>query len=309
MCSKRSKHAGVVSAAGSVPVSELNRRHFEKCRMPRTLKEEAEERRIDSWAKEGQDGRWTRVHRSGRRALFTPFKVAGGPGAKTALKRIRITRGKYFASGKTFKIIDDWTTRANAHRLLEGSWIGTTDFREVAEYIDDDSDEEAIDISTTTTTTTTTSEPLAEDKETQALRGGAEKAEAQDLRGGAENSSRRTEYFDLSPDKQAERKAHPLEVLARKLPEGPPARFSAQGRTGALHSLAFASTSSNRRDALAHVGGGVQEDVQFKTSTTTTTTALWAPATEGYAHCASATICQGVAGKVSVGACSDLCLV
>ena len=26
--------------------------------------------------------------------------------------------------------------------LLEGSWVGTTDFREVAEFIDDDSDEE-----------------------------------------------------------------------------------------------------------------------------------------------------------------------
>ena len=32
--------------------------------------------------------------------------------------------------------------RANAHRLLEGSWLGTTDFQEVAEYIDDDSDED-----------------------------------------------------------------------------------------------------------------------------------------------------------------------
>ena len=76
--------------------------------------------------------------------MFTPFKVAGGPNAKTALKRIRITRVKYVASGKTFKfkIIDDWTTRANAHRLLEGSWIGTADFREVAEYIDDGSDED-----------------------------------------------------------------------------------------------------------------------------------------------------------------------
>ena len=100
--------------------------------MLRTEKEKAEERHVDSSAKEGQDGRWTRIHRSGRRALFTPFEVAGGPNAKTPLKRIRITREKYFAFGKTFKIIDDWTTRANAHRLLEGSWIGTTDFREVA---------------------------------------------------------------------------------------------------------------------------------------------------------------------------------
>jgi hypothetical protein len=306
-----SKPAGVVSAAGSVPVNELNRLHFENCRMPRTLKEKAEERHIDSWAKEGQDGRWTRVHRSGRRALFTPFKVAGGPSAKTSLKKIRITRGKFFASGKTFKIIDDWTTRANAHRLLQGSWIGTTDFREVAEYIDDDSDEEAIDITaTTTTTTTTTTGPVVEDKETQDLHGGAEKAEAQDLRGGAEkqaeNSSRRTEYFDLdlSPDKQ--KTTHPLEALARKLPGGPPARLSAQGRTGASHNLAPARTSSNRRDALAHVGGGVQEDVHFKTSSYTTSHAYGRQLQEGYAHRASATIHQGVAGKVSAGACSAL---
>ena len=31
--------------------------------------------------------------------MFTPFKVAGGPSAKTPLNKIRITRGKYFASG------------------------------------------------------------------------------------------------------------------------------------------------------------------------------------------------------------------
>ena len=97
--------------------------------------------------------------------MLTPFKVTGGPTAKTSLKRIRITRGKYFASGKTFKIIDDWTTRANAHRLLEGSWIGTTDFREVAEYIDDDSDEETIEeAATTTTIITTTIGPVVEDE-------------------------------------------------------------------------------------------------------------------------------------------------
>ena len=82
------------------------------------------------------------MHRSGRRSLLTPLKVAGGPNAKTPLKNVRITRGKYFVSGRTFKIIDDRTTRANAHRFLEGSWIGTTDFREVAEFVDDDWDEE-----------------------------------------------------------------------------------------------------------------------------------------------------------------------
>ena len=74
--------------------------------------------------------------------MFTPFKVAGAPSAKTPLKRIRITRGKYLASGRSFKVIGDWTVRATAHRVLEGAWLGTTDFREVAEFIDDESDEE-----------------------------------------------------------------------------------------------------------------------------------------------------------------------
>ena len=49
----------------SAPESELNRLHFENFWMPRTEKEKAEERHVDSWAKEGQDGRWSRIHRSG----------------------------------------------------------------------------------------------------------------------------------------------------------------------------------------------------------------------------------------------------
>ena len=92
----------------------------------------AEERHVDSWTKQGQGGRWTRAHRSARRALFTPYKVAGGPAKKDGLKRLRITRGRYFSSGKTFKIIDDWTVQSHAHRLLEGAWIGTTDFRRMS---------------------------------------------------------------------------------------------------------------------------------------------------------------------------------
>ena len=48
----------------------------------------------------------------------------------------------FISTNQTFKIIDDWSVRANAHRLLVGAWIGTTDFGEVSEYIDDDSDED-----------------------------------------------------------------------------------------------------------------------------------------------------------------------
>ena len=124
-------------------VSELNRLHFESFKMPRPAADKAADRHVDSWGREGKEGRWTRIHRSARRALFTPFKVASGPNLKTStLKRIRITRGIFFASGKTFKVIDDWAIRANAHRVLEGSWMGTTDFRETSEFIDDDSGED-----------------------------------------------------------------------------------------------------------------------------------------------------------------------
>ena len=132
---------------------ELNRLHIDNYRQGRdkekvedkvtgSKKDKAAEGHVDSWGRDRAGGRWTRIHRSARRALFTPFKVSGAPSAKTPLKRIRITRSKYLASGRSFKVIEDWTVRANAHRVLEGAWLGTTDFREVAEFIDDDSDEE-----------------------------------------------------------------------------------------------------------------------------------------------------------------------
>ena len=90
---------------------------------------------------EEEDGGECTVRREG--LLFTPYKVAGGPGNKVPLKRLRVTRGKLVATNKTFKIIDDWSIRANAHRVLDGAWIGTTDFRESSEFIDDDSDDDA----------------------------------------------------------------------------------------------------------------------------------------------------------------------
>lgn len=148
--------------------------------MPRDAKDKAADRHVDSWGRERKDGRWTRIHRSARRALFTPFKVAGGPSSKTPLTNIRITREKFFASGKTFKVIDDWTVRANAHRLLDRSWIGTTDVREVADYVDDDSDEEQ-----------KRSEGEEDDNQHEEPRLTAQSAEPDKM---AE-----TEYFELSP--------------------------------------------------------------------------------------------------------------
>ena len=53
--------------------SEFNRLHFESCKMPRSINNKAADRHVDSWSQEGKNGRWTRIHRSARRAQFTPF--------------------------------------------------------------------------------------------------------------------------------------------------------------------------------------------------------------------------------------------
>ena len=110
-------------------------------------------------------------------------------------------------------------------------------------------------------------EKAAEEEEAQDLRGGAG-TETKDLRGGAERSQARSncEYFDLDHSPAKADNAHSLELL--QTPESPPALF-AQGRTGARPRFGPASTSSNRRDAVAHGGGGVQEDVLTETSLTT----------------------------------------
>jgi hypothetical protein len=142
----------------------------------------AEERHVDSWLKDGKDGRWTRAHRTARKSLFTPYKVAGGPSAKTPLKRLRVTRGKYLDSGRTFKIIDDWTVRANAHRVLASTWLGTTDFRESAEFIDDDSDEEV-----------------------------------DENIGNEDDKEPEIEHYELSPARSRTTSSHPEELLSLKL--------------------------------------------------------------------------------------------
>ena len=94
-------------------------------------------RMVDSWSTTGAGGAWTRAHRTPRRALFTPFKVAGGPDREIRMKRYRITSGTYIISGDKFKITDDWLKPGNAHRLLKASWTGSTTFHEIPEYIEE----------------------------------------------------------------------------------------------------------------------------------------------------------------------------
>ena len=121
------------------------------------------------------------------------------------MKKIRITRGKYLSSGKTFKIIDDWSVRANAHRMLDSAWLGTTDFRETSEYIDDDSDEEKEDgsaeaprlVERESPSGCTSTEPNKEELQETELR------------------ESRTQYFELSPSKSVTSDAQSDLLVAR----------------------------------------------------------------------------------------------
>ena len=79
----------------------------------------------DEWSK--SELTWLRVHRQPRRTLFTPMRVNGSPPA-SALTGVRITRGTYFETGKTFELIDQWTSRASAHADLGKRWVGETTF-------------------------------------------------------------------------------------------------------------------------------------------------------------------------------------
>jgi hypothetical protein len=99
--------------------------------------EKAAARGVDSWSSTGAGGYWLRKHRWMRRALFTPYKVAGGPDRETRMKRYRITNGTYSDNGEGFRITDDWLRPNNTHRLLRCSWTGTTEFQEIPEYMEE----------------------------------------------------------------------------------------------------------------------------------------------------------------------------
>ena len=62
--------------------------------------------------------------------MFTPYRVAGGPGRNIILKGKRITKGTFVASGKEFEIVDSYVDPSSAYRMLYHGWIGTSEFRE-----------------------------------------------------------------------------------------------------------------------------------------------------------------------------------
>ena len=66
--------------------------------------------------------------------MFTPHRVAGGPGRDIKLTKTRVTIGTFVASGEQFKIIDHYTEPKAAHMMLEHAWVGTTEFKELINY-------------------------------------------------------------------------------------------------------------------------------------------------------------------------------
>ena len=95
------------------------------------------ERCVDSWEVSGQDGVWRRQHRTPWRTLFAPHRVAGGPEAGVQVKKIRATSGTFIKTRRALQFIDDYHMKANSHRLLAGAWIGTSELREVDNFIED----------------------------------------------------------------------------------------------------------------------------------------------------------------------------
>ena len=110
-------------------------------RRARTRTKTPAERGFDSWMSYGEKGIWKRAHRTPRRSLFTPHRVAGGPGRQTVIGGRRTTKGTYVGNGKQFVLVDDYHDPNHAHRILANAWIGTSEFREMNIENESESDE------------------------------------------------------------------------------------------------------------------------------------------------------------------------
>ena len=64
---------------------------------------------------------------NGRKMLFTPLNVAGGPNAEVEVGAIRTTIGKYMLGGR-FTKVDRWKDVKDHKRKLQSEWQGVTVF-------------------------------------------------------------------------------------------------------------------------------------------------------------------------------------
>lgn len=83
----------------------------------------------DRWTSRGSQGIWHRWHVTPRKSLFTPHRVAKGPGRDVVLQGSRFTCG-VTSSGQRFEMHDNWTRPDRKHLVLDAPWVGYTVFIE-----------------------------------------------------------------------------------------------------------------------------------------------------------------------------------
>ena len=81
----------------------------------------------DRWKTRGHEGSWHRWRVTPRKTLFTPYRVAKGPGKDIELNPSRLTVG-ITKSGRHFETVDNWQSDENSHRDIGESWVGYTVF-------------------------------------------------------------------------------------------------------------------------------------------------------------------------------------
>ena len=94
-----------------------------------TLKEECINNKVGLWEGAGSDGVNRIIHRTPRRALFTPHHVAGGPGRNVRSGKSRVTTGTFLEPGDSSMIEDRYTKPSTARLMLERGWIRIIEFR------------------------------------------------------------------------------------------------------------------------------------------------------------------------------------
>ena len=84
----------------------------------------------DQWLERGTTGggRWVRSHNTPRVCLFTPMRVARGPGHGREVGDLRVTYG-VFDDGEKFYFEDLWEKIPEPNLRLARHWTGITTFR------------------------------------------------------------------------------------------------------------------------------------------------------------------------------------
>ena len=81
----------------------------------------------DHWSEKGERGRWVRIHSTPRTERFDATMAVKGPGRRTKLQNIRVTKGVYI-EGNKFKEEDDWENPDMKRPKDSRPWVGETIF-------------------------------------------------------------------------------------------------------------------------------------------------------------------------------------